>query len=41
LRVYASAVHAKWIIENGKIQVKDLAVASEPEISCKGNIDQA
>lgn len=37
LGVYASAVHAKWIDVQGKIVVKSLAVASEPEIFWNGN----
>jgi uracil-DNA glycosylase len=36
LGVYASAVHAKWISVQGKIVVKALAVASEPEIFWRG-----
>lgn len=37
LGVYASAVHAKWIGEDGKQKVSALAVASEPEIFWTGN----
>lgn len=36
LGVYASAVHARWIDENGNTKVLALAVASEPEIFWKG-----
>ncbi len=36
LGVYASAVHAKWVGEDGKQKVKALAVASEPEIFWTG-----
>lgn len=36
LGVYASAVHAKWIGNNGRLLVKALAVASEPCIFWKG-----
>lgn len=36
LGVYASAVHARWIDNNGKQIVAALAVASEPEIFWKG-----
>lgn len=37
LGVYASAVHAKWIDENGKQKVSALAVASEPCIFWTGD----
>jgi len=36
LGVYASAVHARWIGENGKTRIAALAVASEPEIFWTG-----
>ena len=36
LGVYASAVHAKWLDKEGKIKVRALAVASEPEIFWRG-----
>jgi uracil-DNA glycosylase len=36
LGVYASAVHARWIDNNGKQKVSALAVASEPEIFWTG-----
>ena len=36
LGVYASAVHASWIDKNGKLKVKALVVASEPEIFWTG-----
>lgn len=36
LGVYASAVHAQWIDNEGKPKVSALAVASEPEIFWKG-----
>jgi len=36
LGVYASAVHAKWVDDNGKVKVKALAVDSEPEIFWRG-----
>jgi len=39
--VYASAVHAKWIGADDRIKVKALAVASEPEIFWRGNIEEA
>ena len=32
LGVYASAVHARWIGQDGKTRIAALAVASEPEI---------
>ena len=41
LGVYASAVHARWIDSNGKEVVKALAVASEPRIFWRGEIDEA
>jgi hypothetical protein len=41
LGVYASAVHAKWIGIDGKIKVKALAVASEPEIFWRGDYQEA
>lgn len=37
LGVYASAVHARWIADNGKTIINALAVASEPEIFWRGN----
>ena len=37
LGVYASAVHARWIDNNGKQKVSALAVASEPEIFWRGD----
>ena len=36
LGVYGSAVHAQWIGTDGKIRIKALAVASEPEIFWTG-----
>jgi hypothetical protein len=36
LGVYASAVHARWIGEDGKTRIAALAVASEPEIFWTG-----
>jgi uracil-DNA glycosylase len=36
LGVYASAVHAKWLSQNGKTIVNALAVASEPYIFWRG-----
>ena len=36
LGVYASAVHARWIDQNGKQKVTALAVASEPDIFWTG-----
>ncbi|MDR1868742.1 MAG: hypothetical protein LBQ82_02020 [Treponema sp.] len=36
LGVYASAVHARWYSQKGKVLCKALAVASEPEIFWKG-----
>jgi hypothetical protein len=32
LGVYASAMHARWIGQDGKTRIAALAVASEPEI---------
>lgn len=37
LGVYASAVHARWVDEEGNEKVKALAVASEPYIFWKGD----
>jgi uracil-DNA glycosylase len=37
LGVYASAVHAKWLDNDGKTVVKALAVASEPYIFWRGD----
>ena len=37
LGVYASAVHAQWVNEQGKTIVKALAVASEPHIFWRGD----
>ena len=37
LGVYASAVHARWVGDDGKTIVNALAVASEPEIFWRGN----
>lgn len=36
LGVYASAVHVKWFGPDGKIRIKAMAVASEPEIFWNG-----
>jgi uracil-DNA glycosylase len=36
LGVYASAVHARWVDEQGKTLIKAIAVASEPEIFWRG-----
>ncbi len=36
LGVYASAVHARWVDEDGKESIKAVAVASEPEIFWSG-----
>ncbi|OFW56550.1 MAG: hypothetical protein A2133_08530, partial [Actinobacteria bacterium RBG_16_64_13] len=36
LGVYASAVHARWVADNGKTIINALAVASEPEIFWRG-----
>ncbi|MBA3986884.1 MAG: hypothetical protein H0X63_10020 [Flavobacteriales bacterium] len=41
LGVYASAVHAKWIDNNGNVKVKALAVASEPYIFWRGDSIEA
>jgi len=41
LGVYASAVHAKWLDNDGKIRIKALAVASEPCIFWTGNPNEA
>lgn len=37
LGVYASAVHARWVDDNGSLIVNALAVASEPEIFWRGD----
>ena len=37
LGVYASAVHARWVGDDGKTIISALAVASEPEIFWRGN----
>ncbi|MBI4701688.1 MAG: hypothetical protein HY744_11110 [Deltaproteobacteria bacterium] len=37
LGVYASAVHAQWITDDGKVLVRALAVASEPYIFWRGD----
>ena len=37
LGVYASAVHARWVGEDGRSIVKALAVASEPEMAKLGS----
>ncbi|MCX6179192.1 MAG: hypothetical protein NT163_07505 [Chlorobiales bacterium] len=37
LGVYASAVHARWIGEDGRTIIRALAVASEPEIFWRGD----
>jgi len=37
LGVYASAVHARWLGEDGGTKINALAVASEPEIFWRGN----
>lgn len=37
LGVYASAVHARWVGEDGKTKIMALAVASEPYIFWRGN----
>ncbi|MBZ0265209.1 hypothetical protein K8I28_11110, partial [bacterium] len=39
--VYASAVHAKWIWNDGKSLISAMAVASEPEIFWDGNTVEA
>lgn len=41
LGVYASAVHARWVGENGKEKVRALAVASEPCIFWRGDREEA
>jgi hypothetical protein len=41
LGVYASAVHARWYGPDGKIRVRALAVASEPEIFWRGDEEEA
>ena len=41
LGVYASAVHARWYGPDGKIRVRALAVASEPEIFWQGDEEEA
>lgn len=41
LGVYASAVHAKWLDINGRVLIKALAVASEPEIFWTGDSTDA
>lgn len=40
LGVYASAVHARWIM-NGKVRCMAMAIASEPRIFWDGNIEEA
>lgn len=37
LGVYASAVHARWVSEDGQILIRALAVASEPSIFWRGS----
>ena len=37
LGVYASAVHARWVAEDGRTLINALAVASEPEIFWRGD----
>jgi len=37
LGVYASAVHARWVADDGRTIISALAVASEPEIFWRGN----
>lgn len=39
LGVYASAVHVKWYGPDGKIRIRAMAVASEPEIFWRGSKD--
>lgn len=39
LGVYASAVHVKWFGPDGKIRIRAMAVASEPEIFWRGGND--
>ncbi len=41
LGVYASAVHARWVADDGKTIINALAVASEPEIFWRGNDAEA
>lgn len=41
LGVYASAVHAKWLDTNGRVLIKALAVASEPDIFWTGDSTEA
>ena len=41
LGVYASAVHAKWVDNDGKVKIRALAVASEPCIFWKGDTTEA
>lgn len=41
LGVYASAVHARWIGEDGRQRIGAIAMASEPEIFWRGNRDAA
>lgn len=41
LGVYASAVHAKWLDINGRVLIKALAVASEPNIFWTGDSIEA
>ncbi|HOJ05683.1 MAG TPA: hypothetical protein PK916_16930 [Bacteroidota bacterium] len=41
LGVYASAVHATWKDADGKLLVRAMAVASEPEIFWNGDQSQA
>ncbi len=37
LGVYASAVHSRWVGDDGKTIINALAVASEPEIFWRGD----
>lgn len=41
LGVYASAVHARWVGEDGRQKIGALAVASEPEIFWRGSQGEA
>jgi len=41
LGVYASAIHAKWIDNNGKVLIRAIAVASEPCIFWRGDFEEA
>lgn len=41
LGVYASAVHARWIGQDGRQKIGALAVASEPEIFWRGSTASA